>query len=100
MRCRSPVQSEDGSSASILLLCLARSFKGQDVPRCYYSFLILLSSHLVQNNKLKHVWSYKGFVNIDGKILKNLPTPSLNRTFSNILHAFAQRQDATIERHC
>ena len=45
-------------------------FEGQDAPQCYYSFTILLSSHLVQNIKLKHIWSFKGSVNIDGKILK------------------------------
>lgn len=63
--------------------------KGQHAPRCYYSFTILLSSRL-QNITLKHIWSFKGSVNIDGKIWKEF-TCSLFRTshsqiFCMLLH--------------
>lgn len=67
-------------------------FKGQDAPRCYYSFTILLSSHLVQNIKLKHIWSFKGSVNIDGKILKEFPRSLFQTGHSQIFCMFLRRE--------
>lgn len=67
-------------------------FKGQDAPRCYYSFTILLSSHLVQNIKLKHMWSFKGSVNIDGKILKEFTCSLFQTGHSRIFCMLLRRE--------
>lgn len=67
-------------------------FKGQDAPRCYYSFTVLLSSHLVQNIKLEHIWSFKGSVNIDGKILKEFTCPLFGSGHSQLFCMLLRRE--------
>lgn len=71
MRCRNSVQSEDGSSALNLLLCLAWDSRGKMhlsaiIPFQFCCRLIWFKT----SNWMKHIWNFKGSVNKNGKILK------------------------------
>lgn len=56
-------------------------------PRCYYFLPMLLSSHVLDNIQLKHIWRFKGPVKIEGKILRELTCSHFGTGRS--LHYFA-----------